>query len=88
MYEWAITLAIKLSVQKLSLPIFYVFCDFLSLPNREVQELKEMIYECGQCVDVKPWTIEPEYAPSKIGMNPFTTCKCSINLEEHGYRYS
>ncbi len=35
--------------------------------DREVQELKEMIYECGQCVDVKPWTIEPEYAPSKIG---------------------
>ena len=39
------------------------------LLSREVQELKEMIYECGQCVDVKPWTIEPEYAPSKIGIN-------------------
>ncbi len=39
--------------------LFFVF--------REVQELKEMIYECGQCVHVTPWTIEPEYAPTKIG---------------------
>ena len=86
MYGWAIILAIKLSFQKLLLPNYFFFRNFLPFPNREVQELKEMIYECGQCVDVKPWTIEPEYAPSKIGMNPLITSKCSIHLEKHGYR--
>ncbi len=48
---------------------------------REVQELKEMIYECGQCVDVKPWTIEPEYAPSKIGTNRLLFNQATVRID-------